>query len=141
MSITTAKFKFKFACFISKLPFVQWANSVAENKIIQIFEGDGETAKSWHLKNRCHGDCSQPQSLQKSTMNTDDFVYPVTAKSELRPHPDLLDLPSWLLNKVVRIERLDDGVLCIVFSHGGARQSADLRIKRLQQSMNGRLSR
>ena len=72
--------------------------------------------------------------------STDSFSYPVMDTCELRLHPELLDLPLCLLHKVVRIERLDGGVFCTVFSQGGARELSVLRIKRLQQSINERLS-
>ena len=60
-------FKQKVAQLLLKLPFVTWATKVDKEynytTIIQIFEGDGETAKSWELKNqKCHDDYSRLQS-------------------------------------------------------------------------------
>lgn len=67
--MTLKVLKLQVASFILNLPPVRWAHSITEETVIQIFEGDGETAKSWHLKNRCHDHYSQPQSSQNSISN------------------------------------------------------------------------
>lgn len=126
-------FKQKVAQLILKLFFVAWATKVNKEynytTIIQIFEGDGETAKSWELKNqKCHD--------EQFDTNTDDFVYPVTDKSELRRHPALLGMTSDQIDMVVRIEWLEGGDFQIVLAHSSPREITAQRVSRLRQAMS-----